>query len=56
VFQRNAVPLCPRVKQSKKNSQHRERVVKCGYGGNGWWVAGRVVNTEKDQENLNHLN
>ena len=56
VFQRNAVPLSPRVKQSKKNSQHRESVVKCGYSGNDWWVAGMVVNTEKDPQHPNHLN
>lgn len=50
------MPLSPRVKQSKKNSHHTESVVKCGYSGNGWWVAGMVVNTEKDPEHLNHLN
>jgi len=55
VFQRNAVPLSSRVKQSK-NSQHRESVVKCGYSGNSWWVAGMVVNPEKDPEHLNSLN
>ena len=56
VFQRNAVPLSSRVRQFKKNSQHRESVVKYGYSGNGWWVAGMVVNPEKDCEHLNHLN
>ena len=55
VFQRNAVPLSSWVKHSKKNSQHRESVVKCGYSGDGWWVAGMVVNTEKDHEHLNPL-
>jgi len=50
------VPLSSRVRQSKKSSQHREGVVKCGYSGGGWWVAGMVVITEKDPEHLNHLN
>jgi len=56
VFQRNPVPLSSGIKQSRKNSQHRESVVKCGYSGNGWWVAGMVVNAEKNPEHLNHLN
>jgi hypothetical protein len=56
VFHRNTVPLSSRVKQSKKNSQYRESVVKCGYSGNGLWMAGMVVNTEMDSEHLNHLN
>ena len=49
-------PCLPRVKQSKKNSQHRESVVKYGYSGNGWWVAGMIVNAEKNPEQLNRLN
>ena len=52
VFQRNAVPFKGRAVLE----EHRESVVKCGYSGNRWWVAGMVVNAEKNPEHFNRLN